>query len=105
MNSSVKVIALACVAGLSALTLSSCAGETQPVVTPSATHDILTKKLPADITAKGVLLAAVLLGTADIEASLEAGLVTPVEVATAKLAISDGTLDIWRQRAEADANK
>lgn len=105
MKSSARTVLAVCAIGITALFLSACTAEAQPAVTPSATHDILTKKLPADVSAKGVLLAAVLLSTADIEASLEAGLVTPAEIATAKLAISDGTLDIWRQRAEADSHK
>lgn len=83
--------------------LSGCAPEAKPVVTPSATHDILTRELPSDVSAKGVILAAVLLSTADIQAAIESGLVTPAEVATAKQALDDGTLDIWRQRAENDA--
>ncbi|AXE55174.1 hypothetical protein [Aurantimicrobium sp. MWH-Uga1] len=85
--------------------LSACAAEAKPAVTPSATNDILTKILPADVSAKGVLLAAVLLSTADISSAVESGLVTPAEVATAQQAINDNTLDIWRQRAEADLNK
>lgn len=88
-----------------ALGISACAPTAKPVVTPSATHDILTRTLPSDVSAKGVLVAAVLLSTADISSALESGLVTPAEVATAQQAISDGTLDIWRQRAEADLNK
>lgn len=86
-----------------ALTLSGCASEAEPVVTPSATSDILTKELPSDVTAKGVVLAAILLTAADIELSIESGLVTPREVATARQALEDGTLDLWRQRAELDA--
>lgn len=90
---------------VSALTLTGCAQEATPVVTPSATNDILTKELPADVSAKGVILAAVLLSTADIEEAISSGLVTPAEVATAQQAIEDGTLDIWRERAELDAKK
>lgn len=103
MKKSLKVILASATLAGSALVLVGCAPEPKPIVTPSATNDILTMKLPADVSAKGVILAAVLLSTADIEASLEAGLVTPAEVATAKQAIDDGTLDIWRQRAESDA--
>lgn len=94
-----------CLVALAVAGLSACAPEPQPAVTPSATSDILTKKLPNDVSAKGVILAAVLLSTADITAAVENGLVTPAEVATAKQAMSDGTLDFWRQRAEADAHK
>jgi len=86
------------------LSLSGCATEAQPVVTPSATSDILTMTLPSDVTAQGVVLAAILLSAADIELSIESGLVTPAEVATARQALEDGTLDIWRQRAEKDSS-
>lgn len=64
--------------------------------------EILTMKLPSDVSAKGVLLAAVLLSTSDIEAALAEGLVTPAEVDLAQAAIDDGLLDQWRQRAEQD---
>lgn len=84
--------------------LVACAPEAKPAVTPSASSDILNMKLPSDVSAKGVLLAAVLLSTADINSAVENGLVTPAEVATAQQAIVDGTLDFWRQRAEADAH-
>lgn len=92
-------------AAVIALSVSSCAPAAQPAVTPSATHDILSRKLPLDVSAKGVLLAAVLLSTADISSAVESGLVTPAEVAIAQQAIDDGTLDFWRQRAEQDLNK
>ncbi|MEY2698908.1 MAG: hypothetical protein RL720_864 [Actinomycetota bacterium] len=94
-----------CFVASTALGVSGCVAGAQPAVTPSATHDILTRELPSDVSAKGVLLAAVLLSTADISASVESGLVTPAEVATAQQAIDDDTLDFWRQRAEADLAK
>jgi hypothetical protein len=52
------------------------------------------------VSAEGVVLAAVLLSTADIEASVAEGLVTPDEVDEARRAIADGTLDEWRELAE-----
>jgi hypothetical protein len=97
-------LAMSCAAVI-AVGITACAPAAKPVVTPSATHDILTRTLPADVSAKGVLVSAVLLSTADITAAVESGLVTPAEVATAQQAITDGTLDIWRQRAEADLKK
>jgi hypothetical protein len=57
-------------------------------------------QLPADVSAPGVVLAALLLTTSDIEAALAEGLVTPAEVTLAQAAIDDGLLDHWRQRAE-----
>lgn len=52
------------------------------------------------VSAEGVVLAAVLLSTADIEASVAEGLVTPDEVDEARRAIERGTLDEWRELAE-----
>ena len=65
-------------------------------------HDILTADLGNDVSARGVVLAAVLLVAGDIDKGLAEGLVTPSEVSEARLAIDSGTLDMWRQRAESD---
>jgi len=65
-------------------------------------NDILTADLGADVSARGVVLAAVLLVAGDIEKGLAQGVVTPSEVDEARLAIESGTLDMWRQRAESD---
>lgn len=100
-----KTVLSVALLGALALGVTGCATEAQPVVTPSATHDILLRELPDDVSARGVILATILLSTADIQAAVESGLVTPAEVATAQQAISDGTVDIWRQRAEADAQQ
>lgn len=90
-------VAVACGFGLSA-----CQSESAPAA--SKQSGILTMKLPADVSAEGVLLAAVLLSTADLEASLAEGLVTPAELDLAQAAIDDGLLDQWRERAEHDLN-
>jgi hypothetical protein len=65
-------------------------------------NDILTANLGTDVSARGVVLAAVLLVAGDIEKGLAEGIVTPAEVDEARLAIDSGTLDMWRQRAELD---
>jgi hypothetical protein len=65
-------------------------------------NDILTADLGADVSAQGVVLAAVLLVAGDIDKGLAQGVVTPAEVNEARLAIDSGTLDMWRQRAESD---
>ncbi|MEN9793268.1 MAG: hypothetical protein RL330_1346 [Actinomycetota bacterium] len=62
--------------------------------------DILTRELSPDLTPNGVLLAAVILVGGDIEEALVAGRVTVPEVEAARAAIAEGTLDLWRQRAE-----
>jgi len=58
----------------------------------------------SDANPTRVLLAAVLLATGDIEKALSEGLVTVADVDAATAAITDGTLDAWRERAEADLN-
>ena len=80
------------------LGLMSCASEPEPVQKKNS--EILTMQLPSDVSASGVVLAAILLTTADIEAALAEGIVTPAEVSLAQAAIDDGLLDHWRQRAE-----
>lgn len=82
--------------------LLACQAETAPVASKSS--EILTMSLPADVSAEGVVLAAVLLSTADIEGALAEGLVTPAEIDLAQTAIDDDLLDLWRERAEHDLN-
>jgi len=65
-------------------------------------NGILTADLGTDVTARGVVLAAVLLVAGDVEKALAKGLVSAPEVDAARKAIAEGTLDMWRQRAEAD---
>ncbi|MEO7372954.1 MAG: hypothetical protein ABIW36_03470 [Terrimesophilobacter sp.] len=77
-------------------------GMTGCAVAPSAESSILGGELPANVTAKNVLVAAILLSTADIDGAVAEGLVTPAEVDAAAAAIKNDTLDLWRQRAEAD---
>lgn len=66
------------------------------------TSEILTKNLPSEVTAFGVVLAAVLLTSGDIEKALSEGLVTPEVVVEARMAIANKQVDLWRQRAEMD---
>lgn len=92
-----------------ALTLLSCTifgvGVAGCAAVPTSESAILTAPLPADVSAEKVVLAAILLTTADIDAAVADGVVTPAEVDAAALAIKDGTVDLWRQRAEADRNR
>lgn len=67
-----------------------------------ASDEILTAQLDSEVSARGVVLAAVLLVAGDVEAALDTGLVTSAEVNTAQTAIDEGTVDLWRQRAEMD---
>lgn len=90
--------ALVLTVAFAGLTLTGCA----PSVDSRAEY-ILTRTLPADVTAKGVVLAAVLLASGDIDNAVGNGMVTPAEVDTAKVAIDQDLLDYWAQRAEKEA--
>ncbi|MBC8364839.1 MAG: hypothetical protein H8E59_07535 [Actinobacteria bacterium] len=70
------------------------------VPTDYATEGVLdVSELAEDVTPVGVIAAAVLLATGDIEAALADGLVTPAEVEVAADAIDNGTLDDWMEQA------
>lgn len=91
-------LVVACVMSVAACS-STVPAETDNVVSG---YDILTEDLSPDVTARGVMLAAVLLVAGDIEQAVAKGTVTPAEVDEARTAIEDGTLDLWRQRAETE---
>lgn len=65
-------------------------------------NEILTAKLADDLSAKGVIAAAVIIVAGDIEKSIKAGNVTRAEATAAQQAITDGTLDLWRRRMQSD---
>lgn len=94
---------VATVAAVAGLTLGGCAPSV-PTESMSVINgnDILTADLGSDVTARGVVLAAVLLVAGDIEKALTEGVVSANEVTAAQKAIDEGTLDMWRQRAESD---
>lgn len=86
---------------LAAVLLAGCtAASVEPPVSAEAEAEV---RAADDLTAAGVVLAAVLLTTSDITAAVAEGLVTPAEVDAARAAIADGTLDEWRLKAEAEA--
>ena len=99
-KSVVAAIALACILPIF---LSACSTAV-PTETTSVIegNDILTADLSADLSAKGVVLAAVVLVAGDVDKALANGTVTAAEIESARKAITEGTLDLWRQRAEAD---
>lgn len=68
----------------------------------AAGREILTQNLAKDVTAKGVVLAGVILQSGDIDKAVANGLVTPAEVDTAKKAIDDGNMKYWAQRAASE---
>ena len=88
------------VIGASAIALGTLAACSLPTGVESA--NILTDKLPDNVTADGVLLAAVILSSGDIQAAVEKNIVSPAEVNQARDAILANTLELWRQRAEKD---
>ena len=66
------------------------------VPTDYATEGVLeASELSEDVTPVGVIAAAVLIATGDIEAAMADGLVTPAEVEVATDAIENGTLVDW----------
>ncbi len=87
------------IAVATAVSLAACAEATDAAPSP---HPILTSDLPSDVTARGVLLAAVLLSEGDVERAVADGLVTPAEVDEAIRAIERDELDVWAQRAESE---
>lgn len=54
----------------------------------------------AAVDADNVLLAVALLEAGDVDAAIAAGVVNPDEVEAAAEAVSDGTLDVWVERAD-----
>ena len=105
MRRVVGILGLAVVCAVTPL-LTGCASSV-PTETTSVIegNDILTADLAADVTAKGVVMAAVVLVAGDIDKAIADGTVTAAEAKAAKKAIADGNLDLWRQRAEADGAK
>ena len=56
--------------------------------------------LPEDVTAAGVVLAATLIASGNIDDAVASGLVSPAEVDEARAAMENGTLDRWVDLAE-----
>ena len=94
------------VVAIATVALTALAGCAAAVPTESisvlAGNEILTADLGPDVSARGVVLAAVLLVAGDVDKAVKNGVVTESEVLEARQAIADGTLDIWRQRVESD---
>ncbi|CAB4565337.1 unannotated protein [freshwater metagenome] len=81
--------------------LSSCSQDNNNDNSSTTTTSVLF----GDANPSRVLLAAVILASGDIEKALAEGLVTSLDVDAAVAAIKNGTLDAWRQRAEAEFGK
>ena len=100
---------------LAALLLGGCTGELEsqrgaldPAEELAAKQAVHTEpeavELPSGSSARGVVVAALLLSSGDIERALLNGQVTPSEVKYATLALEEGTLNAWRELAETNSS-
>ena len=64
--------------------------------------NIVPSPLPANVTARGVVLATVIIATGNVVSAVEAGLVSPEEVDLAREAIAQGRIQDWVDAAELD---
>lgn len=101
-----KLVARWGIAGLAIAVLAGCASAPEPE-TPAEEPAVgessevsVELALPEGSTARGVVLAAVLLSNGDIGRAVEEGLVTPEEVELALTAIEAGTLQAWVDLAQ-----
>lgn len=92
----VKKIALIALTSVSIFALSSCASEPKT----EQTKETVTLETSTTVTAEGVLTAAVILSSGNIEDALAKGIVTPDEVVEAEKAIKTNTLNDWKIAAQ-----
>ena len=93
----VRSVTAVLLAGIAVTGLSAC--DAPPT---AAGREILTTQLPNDVSAKGVVLAGVILQSGDIDKAVGVGMVTPAEVDAAKKAIDAGNMKYWAQRAASE---
>ena len=93
----VRSVTAVLLAGIAVTGLSAC--DAPPT---AAGREILTTQLPTDVSAKGVVLAGVILQSGDIDKAVGVGMVTPAEVDAAKKAIDAGNMKYWAQRAASE---
>lgn len=105
---SVLLVAATMLAGCSSVDVSDMPSSSVTTSTEDETSNSSTVTEPAEVTlpagsnALGVVTAGIIIATGDISKAIESGQVTPTEVKYATLAIEEGTLDKWRERAEAE---
>lgn len=97
-----------------ALTINACSTDDEPMASvpdtamspstdaPADSTQPESSELPDDVRAAGVVLAATLIATGNIDDAVASGLVSPAEVDEARKAIEDGSLDRWVSLAEAE---
>lgn len=107
-----RVVALATVSFL-LLAASGCAESTAEPDAPAAPTSptvpveeeptsAVPDPLPEFVTAKGVVLATVIIATGNVSSAIEQGLVSPQEVDLARKAIAEGHVQDWVDAAEAE---
>lgn len=95
-----RSVAAVLLLGIAVTGLSACAPA------PSAAgREIMTRQLPSDIKPSGVVLAAVIMQTGDIDRAVAQGLVTPAEVDEAKKATDANLMSYWHERAALEQKK
>ena len=73
-------------------------GATQPVTPRDASF--IPNPLPEHVTAKGVVLATLIIATGNVASAIEQGMVSPQEVELARKAIAEGKVQEWVDAAE-----
>ena len=63
---------------------------------------VVPDQLPEFVTAKGVVLATVIIATGNVGSAVEQGLVSPQEVDLARKAIAEGHVQDWVDAAEVE---
>ena len=105
-----RVVALVTLSGL-LLAASGCAesaAEPNPPAYPASPTAPVEEEptsavpdpLPEFVTAKGVVLATVIIATGNVSSAIEQGLVSPQEVDLARKAITEGHVQDWVDAAE-----
>ncbi len=95
-----RTVAAVLLAGIAVTGLSACGAA------PSAAgREIMTRQLTSDVKASGVVLAAVIMQTGDIDKAVAQGLVTPAEADEAKKAIDANLMSYWHERAALEQKK
>ena len=101
MSKTKQFVALVVVVVLAATGFFFFNGDQTPTATPSASQSSSSIVVPDGVSPKAVVFAALLIRNGDIVGAVEGGLVSPLEVELARMALADGTLQEWVDLAEA----
>ena len=101
MNKTKQLIALVVVVILGVTGFLFFRGGDDASVTPTASQSASSIVVPDGVSPKAVVFAALLIRNGDIVGAVEGGLVSPLEVELAQMALADGTLQQWVDLAEA----